>query len=145
MCDLEALHDTGHSIPSVHVDADGVHVDGKAMRLQIPTGGDLYAETVRQRLLSKVPTSKQDALASFIVSLYQFYRALHFAHLEINPLVMLGDKTVVPLDMAAKIDGQLEYRSPGVAVQIISYKVKEQDCFSQDGADHQERWRPAEN
>ena len=29
---------------------------------------------------------------------------LHFAYLEINPLVMLDDNTVVPLDMAAKLD-----------------------------------------
>jgi len=79
-------------------------VDAKAMRLQIPTGGELFAETVKERILSQVPTFKQDALASFIVSLYQFYRELHFAYLEINPLVMLGDKKVVPLDMAAKID-----------------------------------------
>merc|ERR1712048_1072082 len=33
-----------------------------------------------------------------------YYKDLHFAYLEINPLVMLSDNTVVPLDMAAKID-----------------------------------------
>ena len=42
--------------------------------------------------------------ASFIKYLYQFYMDLHFAYLEINPLVMLEDNSVVPLDMAAKID-----------------------------------------
>merc|ERR1719243_308054 len=29
---------------------------------------------------------------------------MHFAYLEINPLVMLSDNSVVPLDMAAKLD-----------------------------------------
>merc|ERR1719367_246507 len=42
-------------------------------------------------------------LRSF-VSLYNYYIDLHFAYLEINPLVMLSDNSVVPLDMAAKID-----------------------------------------
>jgi len=79
-------------------------VDEKAERMQIPTGEDLSVEAVKAKILTKVPASKQDSLASFIVALYKFYKALHFAYLEINPLVMLSDNTVIPLDMAAKID-----------------------------------------
>merc|ERR1719253_2046211 len=51
-----------------------------------------------------MPAGKQPAMASFVKSLYSVYKELHFAYLEINPIVMLDDNSVVPLDMAAKID-----------------------------------------
>jgi len=79
-------------------------VDDKAEKVEIPTGGDASAGLVTDKLLKNVPATKKDNLASFIVSLYKFYKELHFAYLEINPLVMLSDNTVVPLDMAAKLD-----------------------------------------
>jgi ATP citrate (pro-S)-lyase len=79
-------------------------VDSKAERLNIPTGDEVSPETIIAKLLGKVPSDKQPHLASFVKSLYQFYKALHFAYLEINPLVMLSDHSVVPLDMAAKLD-----------------------------------------
>jgi ATP citrate (pro-S)-lyase len=79
-------------------------VDSKAERMQISTGESTTLEEITAKILSKVPAGKQPNLASFVLSLYKFYKALHFAYLEINPLVMLPDNTVVPLDMAAKID-----------------------------------------
>lgn len=79
-------------------------VDAKAERVQVISGEEIGAEQVKEKLLSKVPAAKQENLASFIVSLFKVYRLLHFAYLEINPLVMLEDNTVVPLDMAAKLD-----------------------------------------
>jgi len=79
-------------------------VDSKAEHLHLPTGQKLTAELVTEKLLGKVPADKKENLASFILSLFQVYLDLHFAYLEINPLVMLPDKTVVPLDMAAKLD-----------------------------------------
>jgi len=79
-------------------------VDSKAESLKLKTGTPITVEAVKKELLSKLPAAKQDNMASFIISLFKFYRDLHFAYLEINPLVMLDDNTVVPLDMAAKID-----------------------------------------
>mmetsp|Transcript_69216 Transcript_69216/g.150619 ORF Transcript_69216/g.150619 Transcript_69216/m.150619 type:complete len:1089 (-) Transcript_69216:168-3434(-) len=79
-------------------------VDSKAERLKIPTGATLTADMVKMLLLKKLPAAKQPNMSSFILSLYKFYQELHFAYLEINPLVMLSDGSVVPLDMAAKID-----------------------------------------
>merc|ERR1719460_2453020 len=38
------------------------------------------------------------------MALFKFYQDLHFAYLEINPLVMLADNTVMPLDLVAKLD-----------------------------------------
>eukprot|EP00928_Gymnodinium_smaydae_P012179 TRINITY_DN1442_c0_g1_i1.p1 TRINITY_DN1442_c0_g1~~TRINITY_DN1442_c0_g1_i1.p1 ORF type:complete len:1092 (+),score=205.23 TRINITY_DN1442_c0_g1_i1:71-3346(+) len=79
-------------------------VDAKAERMRIPTDASITASQVTQELLSKVPPAKQSNLADFVCALYAYYKDLHFAYLEINPLVMLDDNTVVPLDMAAKID-----------------------------------------
>eukprot|EP00401_Gymnodinium_catenatum_P072500 CAMPEP_0117525550 /NCGR_PEP_ID=MMETSP0784-20121206/35826_1 /TAXON_ID=39447 /ORGANISM="" /LENGTH=1092 /DNA_ID=CAMNT_0005321747 /DNA_START=60 /DNA_END=3338 /DNA_ORIENTATION=- len=79
-------------------------VDAKAERLKVPTDAKITPDLVRLELLGKVPVAKQANLAAFVIALYRFYRDLHFAYLEINPLVMLADSTVVPLDMAAKID-----------------------------------------
>jgi len=79
-------------------------VDNKAESLKLPTGTQITVDAVKKELLKHLPAAKQDNMASFIVSLFRFYRDLHFAYLEINPLVMLDDNTVVPLDMAAKID-----------------------------------------
>eukprot|EP00913_Durusdinium_trenchii_P034451 g32232.t1 len=79
-------------------------VDAKAERMEIPTGEALTEAAVTSKLLTKLAAAKKGGMASFICSLYKFYMDLHFAYLEINPLVMLDDNTVVPLDMAAKID-----------------------------------------
>jgi ATP citrate (pro-S)-lyase len=79
-------------------------VDSKAEKMEIPTGVEADAGTVTSKLLSKVPAAKQAILTSFVLALYKFYKELHFAYLEINPLVMLADNSIFALDMAAKID-----------------------------------------
>lgn len=55
-------------------------------------------------LLQKVPDSRKDYLAGFIISLLKLFRDLNFVYMEINPLVMTDDGRITPLDMAAKID-----------------------------------------
>ena len=64
-------------------------VDSKASKLAIPTGCDISEEMVQLELLTEVEASKQKTLASFIKSLFTFYKELHFAYLEINPIAML--------------------------------------------------------
>jgi len=114
-------------------------VDAKAERLQIPTGDVPSTAVVVEKLLSKVPADKQANLSSFVLSLYKFYKDLHFAYLEINPLVMLSDNSVVPLDMAAKIDetavflcaqkwGEIDYPPPfGRAAYPEEALIREMD------------------
>ena len=82
MATLEAALDINDGSLGGHGSADGRRgggdvgdVDEKAMRLQIPAGGDLFAEAVKERILSQVPAFKQDTLASFIGILYQFYQS----------------------------------------------------------------------
>lgn len=95
-------------------------VDSKAVRLSVPiVGASLTGATVTGALLQAVPEARRPALSEFIVRLFQVYRKLHFAYMEINPLVFLpaargsteaaapGAAEVgsfAPLDLAAKID-----------------------------------------
>eukprot|EP00427_Karlodinium_veneficum_P044464 CAMPEP_0169253946 /NCGR_PEP_ID=MMETSP1016-20121227/38895_1 /TAXON_ID=342587 /ORGANISM="Karlodinium micrum, Strain CCMP2283" /LENGTH=1067 /DNA_ID=CAMNT_0009335339 /DNA_START=64 /DNA_END=3268 /DNA_ORIENTATION=+ len=79
-------------------------VDAKALRLQIPTDTNIDKQTVIESLMKEVPQAKKDAMATFIVNLYDsIYLKAHFTYLEINPVVMT-DTQIVPLDCAAKID-----------------------------------------
>jgi ATP citrate (pro-S)-lyase len=79
-------------------------VDAKALRLQIPVDTDIDKQVVIADLMKEIPAAKKDAMATFIVNLYNsvFLKA-HFTYLEINPVVMT-DTQIIPLDCAAKID-----------------------------------------
>jgi ATP citrate (pro-S)-lyase len=79
-------------------------VDAKAERMEIPTGASINAEAVVNQLLTKLPDAKKPMMAAFVVALFGLYKDFHFAYLEINPLVMLADGKIVPLDLAAKLD-----------------------------------------
>ncbi|KAH9085609.1 hypothetical protein Ae201684P_005315 [Aphanomyces euteiches] len=97
-------------------------VDAKALRFQVPlehtpTEGDIVTA-----LLKNVSADRQTIIASFISSLLALYRDLNFVYMEINPIVVVGDK-ITPLDMAAKLDetanflcgskwGEIEFPAP---------------------------------
>jgi len=75
----------------------------KAFKLAIMTGGSVSVEQVQSELLQKVDEVKKATLAAWIVAFFQVYKDLHFAYLEINPIVMKGDK-ITPLDLVGKVD-----------------------------------------
>lgn len=89
-------------------------VDAKALRLDIGVTSpfpsrDVWAET----LLKHVPEEKKATLVDFLIRLYSVYVDLHFAYLEINPLICLDGVNGAPptihyLDMAAKLDQTAE-------------------------------------
>ena len=84
-------------------------VDAKALTLLIPVGGELPdRETIKKDLLSGVEgEERKEALVDFLARLYSVYVELHFAYLEINPLVAVevnGKTEIFYLDMAAKLD-----------------------------------------
>lgn len=82
-------------------------VDAKALKLLIPADP---AEPFPAReqwtstLLANVPEHKKEILTDFLVRLYSVYVDLHFAYLEINPLVVLDNGLISYLDLAAKLD-----------------------------------------
>ncbi|TEB31032.1 ATP citrate lyase [Coprinellus micaceus] len=89
-------------------------VDAKALVLNIPVTEPFPSrETIANTLLTHVPAEKKETLVDFLVRLYSVYVDLHFAYLEINPLVVLdavdgGEPQVCYLDMAAKLDQTAE-------------------------------------
>ncbi|KAF9071851.1 citrate synthase-like protein [Rhodocollybia butyracea] len=93
-------------------------VDAKALKLLIPVPTAAKPQTfpgkkaVIDTLLTHVPTqARKDALADFITRLYSVYVDLHYAYLEINPLICMenGSKVEIHyLDMAAKLDQTAE-------------------------------------
>ncbi|KZV68350.1 ATP-citrate synthase [Peniophora sp. CONT] len=89
-------------------------VDAKALRLAIQVGKPFPSrEEFASALLKDVPAEKKETLVDFLVRLYSVYADLHFAYLEINPLICLdavdgGQPTIHYLDMAAKLDQTAE-------------------------------------
>ncbi|OJA19918.1 hypothetical protein AZE42_03768 [Rhizopogon vesiculosus] len=84
-------------------------VDAKALKLDIPVLGPFPTRAELQNtLLRDVPKHKKEVLTDFLVRLYAVYVDLHFAYLEINPLVVLDDGSIHYLDMAAKLDQTAE-------------------------------------
>ncbi|WVW78429.1 hypothetical protein I302_100383 [Kwoniella bestiolae CBS 10118] len=90
-------------------------VDAKALKLLLPVGEEFPArEHLISTLLAHVAPAKQDVLADFLIRLYAVYVDLHFAYLEINPLVVLDAAEGKPseihyLDMAAKLDQTADF------------------------------------
>jgi len=78
-------------------------VDAKASRLEVKVGEAVDAARVGAALLGAVGEAERPRLTQFVCALYRCYVELSFAYLEINPVVFVGD-TVVPLDLAAKVD-----------------------------------------
>ena len=89
-------------------------VDSKALVLNIPVTESFPSrETIASTLLPHVPAAKKDTLVDFLIRLYSVYVDLHFAYLEINPLVVLdgingSEPQVCYLDMAVKLDQTAE-------------------------------------
>lgn len=90
-------------------------VDAKALTLSIPVNQPFPSrEEIKSALLTHVPVEKQNTLVDFLIRLYSVYVDLHFAYLEINPLVCLDSvdgkpPTIHYLDMAAKLDQTADF------------------------------------
>ena len=79
-------------------------VDAKAERSTSLSTGVPTVEELSGGLLKYLAPAAKPAVGGFLVALLRMYRELHFAYLEINPLVVpkAGGKCV-PLDLAAKV------------------------------------------
>jgi len=85
-------------------------VDSKAMRLEVPIGTYPTEQEIGQKLLAKLSAGRKTRVAGFIEALFKFYADLNFTYLEINPVLVTED-SVVPLDLAAKLDTTAEFES----------------------------------
>lgn len=78
-------------------------VDARAERLVVSIGESPTHDEVTRKLLGLVPQERRALIAGYIETMVDFYNELHFAYLEINPFVVVGER-VVPLDIAARLD-----------------------------------------
>ncbi len=102
---------TGDTILFYHEGGVNVgDVDTKASRLEVPIGTYPTSSEVEKALLAKVPADRKALIADFVEALFKFYADLNFTYLEINPIVVTKD-TVIPLDLAAKLDSTAEFES----------------------------------
>ncbi len=85
-------------------------IDSKAVRLEVPIGTYPTAEEIGKKLLAKISADRKARVASFIEALFKFYADLNFTYLEINP-VAVTDESVIPVDLAAKLDTTAEFES----------------------------------
>jgi len=80
----------------------------KVVEVRIPiTASD---EEIKKIISENVPAEIKDKekYADFVYRLYKLFRDLHFAYLEINPLVMVGNK-IYPLDFVGKLDDTAQF------------------------------------
>ncbi len=87
-------------------------VDAKASRLEVPIGTFPAQAEIEKKLLGKVTTDNKKRLSGFIEALFKFYADLNFTYLEINPIVVTKE-SIIPLDLAAKLDSTAEFESGG--------------------------------
>jgi ATP citrate (pro-S)-lyase len=85
-------------------------VDSKAKRLEVPIGTFPTAVEIEKTLLENVSAERKKHVADFIEALFKFYADLNFTYLEMNPIVVTND-SVIPLDLAAKLDSTAEFES----------------------------------
>jgi ATP citrate (pro-S)-lyase len=85
-------------------------VDTKASRLEVPIGSFPTQVEIEKKLLGRVAADRKKRLSGFIEALFKFYADLNFTYLEINPVVVTKN-SVIPLDLAAKLDSTAEFES----------------------------------
>mmetsp|Transcript_55763 Transcript_55763/g.103149 ORF Transcript_55763/g.103149 Transcript_55763/m.103149 type:complete len:1088 (-) Transcript_55763:158-3421(-) len=76
----------------------------KANKLHVKSGDEVTLEKIISDLVNKVPEARKKAMAGWVLAFWKCYKELHFAYLEINPVVMISDTQVIPLDLVGKID-----------------------------------------
>ncbi len=102
---------TGDAILFYHQGGVNVgDVDAKASRMDVTVGNFPTQAEITKKLLGKVPEKRRKHVAAFIEALFKFYADLNFAYLEINPIVVT-EKSVIPLDLAAKLDSTADFES----------------------------------
>lgn len=73
--------------------------------VEIPVGiaEDINKLDIESKLPADTPPDKRKLFADFVRGLFNFYRDLAYAFLEINPFVV-SNGTIVPLDLVARLD-----------------------------------------
>ena len=122
----------------------GINVEenwDKVVTIKVPVVGELENIDIFALLPDELGANKK-LVANFLSGLYNYFAAMNFSYLEINPFAIAGD-TIVPLDMVAKLDDTAEYlcgrdwgedlEFPAAFGQVLSdeeKKIRELDALS---------------
>lgn len=82
----------------------------KVAHIPIPIGMDINNFDVNNKLPDLGEYA--DVLIPFIKGLFQVYQDQDFTFLEINPFAITNDKTIVPLDVKARLDDTAQFLHP---------------------------------
>ena len=85
-------------------------VDAKQHAWKYPSVHSQRSAEIEEETPGKVPADRKKCVSGFIEALFKFYADLNFTYLEINPIVVTED-SVIPLDLAAKLDSTAEFES----------------------------------
>ena len=79
--------------------------DEKVNEVKIPiTMSDEDIEkAIRENIPADIPEESKETFADFAVRFFRFFRDMHFAYLEINPIVLVGHAAHI-LDLVARLD-----------------------------------------
>ena len=82
----------------------------KVVEVKVPINLDEGAieQLIRANVPSNIPAQDKARFSSFAIQFFKFYRDMHFAYLEINPLVMIGNEMHI-LDLVARLDDTAGY------------------------------------
>jgi ATP-citrate lyase beta-subunit len=95
---------------SNHGGVDIENVWKTVAEIQVDVADDIEKINIEGKLPKDTPKQYKKMFAEFIKGLYQFYRELNYAYLEINPFVVTG-QSIVPLDLVARIDDTGHFES----------------------------------
>ena len=60
-------------------------------------------KAIRANIPEDIPAENKETFASFAIQFFKFFRDMHFAYLEINPIVLVGNDAHI-LDLVARLD-----------------------------------------
>ncbi len=88
----------------------GINVEenwDKVVAIEIPTMTDLSTVNIEAELPAELGENKK-LVGRFLRGLYNFFVAMHFVYLEINPFA-IAKNSIIPLDLVGKLDDTAEY------------------------------------
>ena len=79
--------------------------DEKVNEVRIPINMDEadIEKAIRANVPEDIPAENKETFASFAIQFFKFFRDMHFAYLEINPIVLVGNDAHI-LDLVARLD-----------------------------------------
>lgn len=84
--------------------------DAKVSKIYIPIGesDNKVDELIKKGMPTDIPSNKKQTFTHFVIQYYKFFRDLHFAYLEINPIVIQQNKVYL-IDAVARMDDTAEF------------------------------------